>query len=203
MTDPLRFAHATEPEKRLALEGFIYDEPVLMEVLRGIRDLGLPDGLVVAGALYNLVWNRLSGRTALADINDIDVFYFDPDLSWEAEDRVIRNLAGRFAHLPLPVEARNQARVHLWFRKKFGASDFTPLTSSAEMLGRYASKAHALGARLEPDDSLTLFAPFGLDDLFAFRVAPNPVLPNKATHEAKAARAKAIWPEITVLPWPE
>ncbi len=25
----------------------------------------------------------------------------------------------------------------------------------------------------------------------------------RATHEAKAARQKTCWPELTVLPWPE
>jgi hypothetical protein len=24
---------------------------------------------------------------------------------------------------------------------------------------------------------------------------------NRASHEAKAARVKAIWPEVTVIPW--
>lgn len=202
MIDPLRYNDADAPTKRGMLVHFIHTEPVLMEVLRGIRDMQLPDGMIVAGALYNLVWNRLSGRPGLADVNDVDVFYFDPDLSWEAEDRVIKRVEARFSHLQLPVQARNQARVHLWFNEKFGTTKFTPLTSSAEMLGRYASKAHGLGARLEADGDLMIFAPFGLDDVFALRVAPNPVLPNKATHDAKAARAKAIWPEITIVPWP-
>lgn len=203
MSDPFRYRDADAVIQHAKVEQFIRTEPVLMEVLHGICDMQLPDGMVVAGALYNLVWNRLSGRPGLADVNDIDVFYFDPDLSWDAEDRVIQLVAARFSGLPLPVQARNQARVHLWFNEKFGATEFTPLSSSAEMLGRYASKAHALGARLQADDRLRIDAPFGLDDVFGFRVAPNPVLPNKATHDKKAARAKAIWPEITVVPWPE
>jgi hypothetical protein len=44
-------------------------------------------------------------------------------------------------------------------------------------------------------------APFGLDDIFSFRVTPNHVMDNQATHEEKAARAKRQWPEITVAPW--
>ena len=145
----------------------------------------------------------LTGRPALQGINDIDVFYFDPDTSWEAEDTVIKRLDARFAHLPLPVQVRNQARVHLWFPQKFGVADFVPLTSSAEMLGRYASKTHAVGVRLEADGRMGVVAPFGLDDIFSFRIVPNPALPNRPAHEAKGARAKSVWPEITVVPWPE
>lgn len=200
MSDHLRLSGKPFEVQCAALEAIIRDEPVLMEVLQGIADL--PDGLLVAGAIYNLVWNRLTGRPALNGIADIDVFYFDDrDVSYEAEDVVIRRLAARFAALPLPVQVRNQARVHLWFEQKFDVP-FTPLTSSAEMLGRYASKTHAVGARLEPDGQMSIIAPFGLDDVFSFRIVPNTVLENRPAHEKKGARAKSVWPEITVIPWP-
>jgi len=198
MSDHLKLSGRPFEVQRDALFAMIRDEPVLMEVLAGIADL--PEGLLVAGALYNLAWNRLTGRPGLAEVADIDVFYFDPaDLSYEAEDVVIRRLDARFGQLPLPVQVRNQARVHLWFEQKFGAP-FTPLSSAAEMLGRYASKAHAVGARMV-DGELDLIAPFGLDDILSFRVAPNYALENRATHEKKAARLKAVWPQLTVEPW--
>lgn len=198
MFDHLRFAGRPDEAQRDALVAMIREEPVLMEVLRGIADL--PEGLLVAGALYNMVWNRLTGRPALADVADIDVFYFDPsDLSYEAEDVVIRRLEARFGHLTLPVQVRNQARVHLWFERKFGAP-FTPLASAAEMLGRYASKTHSVGARLAGDE-IEIIAPFGLDDIFSFRVVPNHALANRAAHEAKGAKARSIWPEVSVVPW--
>jgi len=197
----LSYAGRGDAEQRAALADIIRSSPILAEVLRGLRDDGLPDHLLVAGAIYNLVWNRLTGRPDLNGINDIDVFYFDDrDLSYEAEDVVIQRLARRFAHLPLPVQVRNQARVHLWFPQRFGVA-FEPLTSSGEMLGRYASKTHSVGARLKADDSLTIVAPFGLDDIFSFRIVPNKVLMNKPAHEAKGARAKGVWPELTVVPW--
>jgi uncharacterized protein len=199
MTEHLRLAGKPSEAQHDALEAMIREEPVLMEVLNGIQDL--PDGMLVSGALYNLVWNRLSGRPPLNGIADIDVFYFDPrDLSYEAEDVVIQRLAGRFARLPLPVQVRNQARVHLWFEQKFGVP-FGPLSSSAEMLGRYASKTHAVAARLEADGRMAIIAPFGLDDIFSFRIVPNHALANRPAHEKKAARAKSVWPETTVIPW--
>lgn len=198
----LKLSGLPDHEQRLALTAIIRSSPVLMAVLEGLRDDGLPDQLLVAGAIYNLVWNRLTGRPDLNGINDIDVFYFDgSDLSYGAEDVVIKRLDQRFAHLPLPVQARNQARVHLWFPQKFGVA-FEPLTSSSEMLSRYASKTHSVGVRLEADDTLTIVAPFGLDDIFSFRIVPNPVLMNKPAHEAKGARARSVWPEIIVVPWP-
>ena len=204
MTVPshLRYSGRSPQSQRAALEGIVRASPLLMEVLEALREIDLPDWLLVSGAVYNLAWNVLTDRPPLTGIKDVDVVYFEPaDLSYEAEDRVIRRLAERFAHLPLPVEVRNQARVLLWFPEKFG-QPFAPLTSSAEMLERYASKTHAVGVRLLADDSLRIVAPFGLDDLFSFRMVPNPALSNRPAHEAKAARAKAIWPELTIVPWP-
>ena len=203
MTDHLRYSGLPPDAQRAALEQIIRTSPLLMEVLVGLRTDGLSDQLLVAGAIYNLVWNRLTGKPDLTGINDIDVFYYDAsDIGWDAEDVVIKRLDAKFAHLPIPVQVRNQARVHLWFPQKFGTS-FEPLTSSAEMLGRYASETHSVGARLEADDTITIVAPFGLDHIFSMRIVPNPVLSNKRAHEAKAARAKSMWPEVTVLPWPD
>jgi uncharacterized protein len=200
MLSHLRYSGLSAAAQRDALEEIMRTAPLLMEVLTGLREDGLPDHLLVAGAIYNLVWNRLTGRPDLNGVNDIDIFYFDAsDIGWDAEDVVIKRLEKRFARLPIPVQVRNQARVHLWFPQKFGTA-FEPLASSAEMLGRYASKTHAVGARLEADGTMTIVAPFGLDDVFSFRITPNTVLANKKAHEAKAARAKSMWPEITVVP---
>jgi len=201
MQDHLRYAGLPEAKQREVLSAMVRDEPLLMEVLRGIRAEALPEGMLVAGALYHMVWNRLVGRPGLETVNDFDVFYFDAaDLSYEAEDVVIRRLAARFAHLSVPVQVRNQARVHLWFEGKFGAP-FTPLHSAEEMIGRYAARAYAVGARLEADDRITIMAPFGLNELFSFRIVPNHALENRPLHEKKGVQLKALWPELRVEPW--
>ena len=199
--DHLRYAGLPHEDQIAALETIVRREPLLMTVLEGLREMDLPDWLLVSGAIYNHVWNVLTARPSLNGIKDIDVFYFDDsDLSYQAEDRVIRAVNARFAHLPLPVETRNQARAHLWFPQRFGRP-FAPLSSSAEMLGRFASKTHAVGIRLDASGQMQIVAPFGLDLVFSFRIVPNHVLNNRETHEKKSARAKAIWPELAVEPW--
>lgn len=201
MGEHLRYSGADPAVQRAALEAIIRGQPLLMRVLETLRALDLPDPLLGSGAIYNTVWNVLTGRPALTGIKDVDIVYFDDkDLSWEAEDRVIRRAQAVFADLPVPVELRNQARVHLWFPEKFGMA-YPRLRASAEMLENFASRTHAVAVRLEADDSLAVFAPFGLDDIFSFRVTPNYALDNRRTHEAKAARAKSVWPELTIVEW--
>ena len=52
--------------------------------------LALPDAWIVSGCLVQSAWNVLTGRAVDYGISDYDIFYFDPDTSWQAEDAVIR-----------------------------------------------------------------------------------------------------------------
>jgi hypothetical protein len=180
------------------LDAILRATPGLTSVLRMARSLGLPDWLVFSGAVYQPVLNHLTGRPLSYGIKDYDLAYFDRrDLSYDAEDAVIRRAAAAFdAELSPLVEVRNQARVHLWFEERFGEA-YAPLQSSAEALERFVSPLFAVGARLEADDRLTLFAPFGLEDLFDLRLRPNP---NRLTRgfARAAASVQARWPEVRI-----
>ncbi len=113
------------------LRAILRQAPRLMRVLEGARGLRLPDWMVFSGAIYQPVWNHLTSRPIEWAIKDYDLAYFDPDLSWEAEDVVIRRVAAAFdPKLSDLVEARNQARVHLWFEQHFGEA-YAPLADLA------------------------------------------------------------------------
>ena len=176
--------------------------PTTMQVLRVIRDLDLPDAMIFSGAIYQPVWNHLTGRAPTYGIKDYDVAYHDAsDTSYEAEDGVIQRVAAAFEP-PLRelVEVRNQARVHLWFEKKFGADEpYPPLLTSADALKRFVATAFCVGVRMEADDSLSVFAPFGLEDLFAMHLRPNPLrVKGAGGWDRTTGSAQARWPEITV-----
>ena len=174
------------------LTAILRQAPGLMKVLEVARDLNLADWLVFSGAVYQPVWNHLTGRPVEYGVKDYDLAYFDAaDLSYEAEDAVIRRVAAAFdPPLSALVEVRNQARVHLWFEDHFGAP-YAPLTNTAQALTRFTAPAFAVGARLEADDRLTIVAPFGLADLFAMRLRPNPPRPS-ASFARTAASANPL-----------
>jgi len=181
------------------LDAIVRRSAPLMQVLTTLRALDPPDWMIFSGAVYQRVFNDLTGRPLDYGIKDYDVAYFDAsDISYEAEDVVIQRVAAAFEPpLREMVEVRNQARVHLWFEDHFG-EPYTPLGSSAEALGRFVSPVFAVAVRLEADDRLTLHAPFGLEDLFAMRLRPNPTR-NSPNFGKIAASAKARWPEIEVI----
>ena len=90
----------------------------------------------------------------------------------------------------------NQARVHLWFEEKF-SERYGPLSCTAEALERFTSATFAVGVRLEPDDRLHIEAPFGLVDLFALRLVPNPR--RETVHFARTcADVQRRWPELVI-----
>lgn len=172
--------------------------PDTMDALRAARAAALPDWLLVAGAVYGAVFNGVTARPPGHGIKDFDIAFFDPDLSWDAEDAWIRKLdALAPAHVRPRLEARNQARVHLWFEGRFGAP-YAPLSCSAQALERYLFVSDAVGARLEPDDSLTLVAPFGTADTFAMVLRANPLRGAARDRSGKAASMQARWPQLRI-----
>lgn len=180
------------------LKAIVRGAPTLMQVLTTVRDLDLPDWLLFSGAIYQRVINHMTGRDPDYGVKDYDVGYFDPDTSYEAEDRVIKRVAAAFEP-PLTdlVEVRNQARVHIWFPGKFG-EPYPPLQNTAEAISRFTTVAFAVGVRLMPDDDLRIVAPFGLDDLFALTLRPNPT--RKTSGFARTAEnVMRRWPELTVV----
>jgi uncharacterized protein len=185
-----------ERELRERLAAILRATPLLMRVLSVARHLCLPDWLVFSGAVYQPVLNHLTGLPVDYGIKDYDLGYFDAsDLSYEAEDAVIRRVKAAFDEpLRRMVEVRNQARVHLWFEGKFG-EPYTPLSCTAEALERFASATFAVGVRLESDDRLHVESPFGLADLFALRVVPNPYRKTVGFDRA-SADVRRRWPEV-------
>ena len=151
-----------------------------------------------SSAVYQRVLNALMKRTPDYGVRDYDLGYFDAsDISYEAEDAVIRRVAAAFEEsLRSAVEVRNQARDHIWFESHFG-EPYTPLSCTAEALRRFVSPMFAVGVRLKRDDRLHIAVPFGLADLFALRLRPNPRR-FSANFSQVAAGVTRRWPEVTV-----
>jgi hypothetical protein len=168
-------------------------------ILERLDTLALPDAWLVSGALFQTVWNTKTGRPPQYGIKDYDIFYFDPDTSWEAEDRVIKRVGTALADLGAPVEVRNQARVHLWYEQKFGLS-YPPLSCASDGIDRFLMCNAQVGLRPN-GGGYAAYAPHGFDDVFKMVVRPNRTANfHSGRYMDKALRWKALWPELTVLP---
>ena len=174
----------------------------LVEILERFGEIVLPDCWLVAGAIAQTIWNLRCEQPAEFGLKDVDLIYFDEqDLSFESEASHERRLRDLFQHLPIKLDVKNEARVHLWYEDRFGYA-IKPYSSSAAAIATFPTTATAVGVR-RICGRLECCAPFGLDDLFGLVVRPNKRQITRAIYEAKVDRWRPIWPRLTYLPWEE
>ncbi|NBB37338.1 nucleotidyltransferase family protein [Pseudomonas kielensis] len=169
--------------------------PVNALITARLPALGLNQCMLTAGCLFQAIWNQQAQRPLDWGVKDYDIFYFDPDLSWEAEDQVIQ--AGRqlFHDLDVNIEFKNQARVHLWYRQRFG-SDYPQLHSTRDGVDRYLIAGTCIGLDITTGE---LYAPHGLGDTEQGLLRINPKNPKPALFAQKAQSYQERWPWLRVV----
>lgn len=172
------------------------ENPVNVALLERLPSLEIPQCYLVAGCLFQATWNAVSGQHASVGVSDYDVFYHDArDLSWEAEDVVVRRVNRLAFDLNVTVDVKNQARVHVWYEQRFGYP-CPQLQSAQDGIDRYLVRCTCVGVNVRSGE---LYAPDGLEDLAAGRLRMNPKNPIRSLYRAKAESYRARWPWLQVL----
>lgn len=187
-----------DTQKRL-LHDILSQNPVLFEVIKGSVALGLENYYIGAGCVCQTVWNFQNGLDLMYGISDIDFAYFDEDLSYEKEDRVIQQVKQKFQGLPVEIDVKNQARVHLWYKDHYGYG-LRPYASVEDAINTWPTTATAAGVRMR-GDTLAVYAPFGLNDLFGQIVRPNKTQITEETYLKKCEKWSSRWNTLTFIPW--
>ncbi len=173
---------------------------MLMTWLDLIQDL--PDAWLGAGAIIQNVWNVLHDLPLNTHLKDIDVLYYENDLTWEREDDWIQRVQreARQRGLTLPVDVKNVARIHLWYSEKFGdPQDYPPFEHVGESVYTWPFTAAAVAVQQAPEGHLSFVAPFGFQDLFSMRLRPNLGRVSLEVCQEKARRWQAQWPQLTTV----
>jgi uncharacterized protein len=172
----------------------ILTNPNNAQILARWHHLSLPDSWLVAGCLFQTVWNRLSAKSPEADIKDYDIFYFDAtDVSAEAEQARQEEANALFHDLNITVEVCNQARVHLWYESHFGYP-YTQLHNSRQGIDRFLIPSTCVG--INPD---AVYAPHGFEPLYQGILSINPLTPHRDLYESKAESYQQRWPWLSRL----
>jgi len=184
--------HLLTNEQVLAIaKGNVINQQLLMI----LPTLEVPNCMLTAGCLFQTFWNYQAGQPAEWGIKDYDIAYFDEDLSWEAEDRVITRIRYACSHLDVNVEVRNQARVHLWYESKFGAA-YPQLRKVTDGIDRYLINSTCLGVDVYTG---RLYSTHGLDDLQNNLLRLNKLNPLPSLFSQKAASYRARWPWLKLV----
>jgi len=169
--------------------------PINAEIISRLPSLGLNQCMLTAGCLFQAVWNHQSRLPPDWGVKDYDVFYFDDDLSWEAENEVIKSAQHLFQDLEVDIEIKNQARVHLWYSQRFG-TDYPQLHSAKDGVDRYLIAGTCIGLEVETGE---VYAPNGLADTEQGLLRINPKNPKPDLFDQKAKSYQARWPWLRIV----
>ena len=178
------------------LKSLIAADEWMMDILKTIEKLQLPDSWICAGFIRTKVWDYLHEKEYRTSLADIDVIYFDKvNLSEEDEKQREQELKN---YLPNePWSAKNQARMHV-------VNNSTPYQSSIDGMAHFPEIPTAIGVRLA-DGKLEIAAPHGIKHLVSGIVAPTPYFQKGSPmHEVYKSRVRnkkweSIWPKLQVF----
>ena len=179
----------------------IMKNKILNKLFTRAPSLGLKDYYIGAGCLAQVIWNYLSGFPLNRGIQDIDFVYFnDKDVSFDDEDKVVNKVHKLYKDIPIKIDVKNQARVHLWYEKHFGYA-IKPYPTLEAAINTWPTTATALGARRDANGKWIVYAPFGLNDLFGKIVRANKTQITQEIYEKKVIKWSAIWADLKIIPW--
>lgn len=191
------------------LEALLKRNKDAQRILNTASTLKMPNWYLAAGGISQTVWNIFHAFEPTNGIKDYDVVYYDSsDLSYRGEDDFIQKGKQLFQEISVPVEVRNQARVHLWYPERFGY-EIKPHQNVEDAIRTFPATATCVGVKYV-GGHFHVYAPYGLDDLFSLIVRPNRSQvaaivgdPEKAreVYEAKVERWRKIWPMLHVIRW--
>jgi uncharacterized protein len=144
----------------------IKEDEWMMNILRAVKSLNLPDWWICAGFVRSKIWDTLHGFKERTPIPDIDVIYFDDTNMEELEEKRLeirlRNI------LPdIPWSVKNEARMHV-------VNNIHPYSSSVDAISKFPETATSLGVKLDEKNDIILVAPWGVDDVINLEVKPTP-----------------------------
>lgn len=146
----------------------------MMDILRTVKKLNLPDWWIGAGFVRSKVWDHIHNYKTRTPIPDIDVIYFDKSdfsksdeksESTKSEDKYQGILKTMMSNTNWSVI--NQARMHSFHKQK-------PYKTSEEGLSYWVETATCIGVKLDTKDNLILTHPHGIDDLVSLVLRPTP-----------------------------
>lgn len=183
----------------------ISEDKWMMEVLRSVQTLNLPDWWIGAGFVRSKVWDHLHGFKTRTPLPDIDVIYFDSaDFSPEhlhsystpIEDEYQERLKKLMPDISWSVT--NQARMHETHHHQ-------PYKQSSDGLAKWSETATCVGVSLL-NNKLELTAPHGIKDLVELKLRPIPDYAENFSHDPELFSRRITekkwlskWPKLKII----
>ena len=173
----------------------------MMDILKIVEKLNLPDWWIGAGFVRGKVWDSLHGYKKRTPLPDIDVIYFDKtdylereekSFSTKSEIKYQKQLKKIMPNVNWSVT--NQARMHLIHHDK-------PYKNSEEGLSNWVETATCIGVKIQKE-KIVLITPRGIEDLVNLIVRPTPKFKKDLkTFNQRIKNKKWLkkWPKLRIL----
>lgn len=178
---------------------WVQSDPLRVSWLEGVRDIVAEHldctAYIAAGAVRNLVWDKLHQLPASTPLNDVDVIFYAPNHSEQQIDSTIeKQLTQRFPDVKW--EVKNQARMHL----KHGEA---PYQSCVDAMSYWPEQETAVAVGINAQGEWECLSPFGLSSLFAGVITYNPKRSWEIfSHRVTTKDWLIQWPHLRVVGQP-
>ncbi|HLG27010.1 MAG TPA: nucleotidyltransferase family protein [Paenisporosarcina sp.] len=164
----------------------------MMDVIRQVATLKLPDWWICAGFIRAKIWDELHGFSEKTILPDVDVIYFDSNQLDKQNEKLFEKELNKLDPT-IPWSVKNQARMHT-------LNQVEPYTSSIDGMSKFPETATAIGISLDEKGELHLCAPYGVEDLITMRIRPTPYFEGSKIYydRVKLKKWSTTWPKVTV-----
>ena len=179
----------------------IENDKWMMDILKIVEKLNLPDWWIGAGFVRGKIWDSLHGYKKRTPLLDIDVIYFDKNdftkteekaFSTKSEIKCQKNLQKIMPNINWSVT--NQARMHIFHKDN-------PYKNSREALADWVETATCIGVKIQKE-KIVLTTPRGIEDLVNLIVRPTPKFKKHLkTFNERIKNKKWLkkWPKLRIL----
>ncbi len=171
----------------------IEEDEWMMDILRTVESLELPDWWIGAGFVRSKVWDYLHGYKKRTPLPDIDIVYFNPNSPKDAEKTYWAKMKNKFPQEKWSMT--NTALRHLRNGRK------APYKNSSEALSEWVETATGIGVSLR-EGKLLMTAPNGIEDLVNLILRPTKAWEDRREEFEKRIEEKdwlKKWPKLRVL----
>jgi hypothetical protein len=186
----------------LNLESILKQSDIFKEILSYLSKSDIPNWFICAGFIQQVYFNYRHNFETHQFIKDVDIAFFDPlDTHDENEYHIERDLTKILVGSSIKADAKNQARVHIWYKEHFGY-DIRPYRDIFDAIDSFPTTTTALGVRGYLDN-LFVYASYGLSDLEHMILRPNKRQITEDIYESKKSKIHTHWPNVKIIEWSE
>ena len=175
----------------------------LMDILDYMYELNLPNFYIVAGSVFQTIWNYYDNKPLNYEIKDIDIIYYDDiDLSRESEQELQKEISEHLKKININYEfdVNNEARMHIW-KKENENINIDQYKNSEDAIDQWIATVHAIGITKE-NGNIKIYAPYGLSDIFSKTIRPIKHKNNsKELYDKKVASWSNRFDNLNIVEW--